>query len=122
MISNKPRLLKYSRELRSNMTDSEIILWRYLRKKQILGIKFTRQKPIGNYIADFYASSINLVIEIDGEGHFSQQGLLDDSKRDDYLNNLSLTVLRFTNLDIFKNLSVVLDEIYRICKTKLTEK
>jgi len=120
MKSNKQKLLKYSRELRSNMTDSEIILWKYLRRKQLLDIKFTRQKPLGNYIADFYAAKVDLVIEIDGAQHFSGDGISYDRKRDEVLENLNIKVLRFTNMDIFKDLSAVLEEIYRNCEERLS--
>jgi len=120
MTSDKQKLLKYSRELRSSMTGSEIILWRYLRRKQILDLKFNRQKPLGNYIADFYADKIRLIIEIDGAQHFSDDGILYDRKRDKDIENLNIKVLRFTNMDIFKNLNAVLEEIYRNCEERLS--
>ena len=119
MKSARQKLLQYSRNLRSDMTDSEIILWRYLRKKQILEVKFTRQKPIGHYIADFYAAKLNLVVEIDGEQHFSAEGKGYDKYRDLYFKHHGIKVLRFTNRDVFRNLNVVLDEIYRQCKERL---
>jgi very-short-patch-repair endonuclease len=119
MIAKKQKLLQYSRELRSNMTDSEIILWRYLRKKQILNIKFNRQKPIGNYIIDFYSAQIKLAVEIDGAQHFSSSGICYDHTRDQFLTLKNIKVLRFRNIDIFKNLSDVLGEIYRECRTRL---
>jgi predicted RNase H-like HicB family nuclease len=67
-MTTKPNknLTPFARRLRSNMTDSEIVLCSRLRKKQIHNVQFYRQKPIGNYIIDFYAPAIKLVIEIDG--------------------------------------------------------
>jgi len=101
------------------MTDSEIILWRCLRRKQILELKFSRQKPIDNYIVDFYAAQIKLVIEIDGAQHFDNYNLKYDAIRDRTLSELGVKVLRFTNLDIFKNLNDVLKDIYRNCEERL---
>jgi len=66
-------MLKYScslkskaRRLRSELTDSESLLWSRLRRKQLMGVQFYRQKPVGDYIVDFYAPWANLVIELDG--------------------------------------------------------
>ena len=74
-----------ARHLRIHMTDSERTLWSRLRRKQILGIQFYRQKPIGNYIADFYAPAAKLVIEVDGSQHLEAGGRRKDLQRDRYL-------------------------------------
>ena len=66
MLKYNPRLKNIARQLRENMTDSERLLWSRLRGKQVRGIQFYRQKPIGNYIVDFYAAKILLVVEVDG--------------------------------------------------------
>jgi very-short-patch-repair endonuclease len=66
MLRYNPNLKFLARNLRVNLTDSEQRLWSRLRRRQILGVQFYRQKPLGNYIADFYAPKVNLVIEIDG--------------------------------------------------------
>ena len=63
-----------SRNLRSNMTDAEQWLWQRLRRKQILGLQFYRQKPILNFIVDFYCSAAKLVIECDGGQHYTEDG------------------------------------------------
>ena len=83
----KPR----SRELRKHMTDAERHLWLYLRKKKVLDIQFYRQRPIGPYIADFYAPSVRLVIEVDGRGHAEKNQILYDSIRTKYFQSLDLT-------------------------------
>lgn len=114
-MSDKQRLLANSRMLRSHMTDSEIILWKHLRKKQILGIKFNRQKPIGRYILDFYSAQIKLAVEIDGAQHFDLQNQQYDFMRDKYLLNLGIKTIRFMNIEIFNNLHNVLEVIYRQC-------
>jgi very-short-patch-repair endonuclease len=69
MLKYNPRLKAKARGLRSALTDAEQRLWNRLRRKQILGVQFYRQKPIGNYIVDFYAPAARLVIEVDGAQH-----------------------------------------------------
>ena len=68
----KPTLKPLARNLRGNMTDAEQRLWSKLRRKQILGVQFYRQKPLANYIVDFYCAAANLVIELDGSQHLSR--------------------------------------------------
>ncbi len=65
-IHYNPKLKDKARELRNNSTLSEILLWKKLKKKQMLGFQFYRQKPIDNYIVDFFSYTLRLVIEIDG--------------------------------------------------------
>ena len=77
---------------------TEILLWNYLKKKQMRGCDFDRQKPIDNYIVDFYCKDFKLAIEIDGESHYGKEDK--DKKRDKRLNKLGITVLRFDDLDV----------------------
>ena len=72
------------------MTDSERKLWSYLRGKQLFGVQFYRQKPIGEYIVDFYASKAKLVIEVDGFQHFTPDNAKKDQRRDMYLRGIGL--------------------------------
>ena len=69
VLRYKPYLKDKARELRKNMTDSKRVLWSRLRGKQLLGVQFYRQKPIGEYIVDFYALKAKLVVEVDGSQH-----------------------------------------------------
>ena len=108
-----------SRDLRNNMTDAEKLLWSRLRNKQILGLQFYRQKPILNYIVDFYCPAANLVIECDGSQHYTEEGLEADRVRDHALAELGLRVLRFDNLQILKEIDGVVDFIYQILKDSL---
>ena len=101
-----------SRNLRNNQTDAEMLLWSRIRCKQIKNIQFYRQKPLGNFIVDFYAPSEKLVIEVDGGQHFEEDHLKRDKKRDAYLKTLNLKVLRFDNLQILKSLNSVLEVIF----------
>ena len=106
------RLSLYAKELRKNQTPTEIILWSHIRKKRIKGIQFYRQKVIGNFIADFFAPTVNLVIELDGSQHYEPNGLDADLSRDSYLSDLGLHVMRFSNLEVFNELECVLAKIY----------
>lgn len=72
-IHYRKDLKNISRKLRNNSTLSEILLWQQIKGRQILGYQFMRQKPIKNYIVDFYCSKLKLVIEIDGGTHSDNQ-------------------------------------------------
>ena len=95
------------------MTKSEVILWNRLRRKQINNLQFNRQKPLGKYIVDFYCATKKLVIEIDGGQHYENGEIIkEDQERDSFLKEiLKLRVIRFTNIDITKNLGSVMDKI-----------
>jgi len=95
------------------MTDAEISLWSKLRRKQLHGLQFYRQKTLGNFIVDLYCPSARLVIEIDGGQHYTEEGQAQDSRRDAYLNDMGLSVLRFSNLDVLGNMDGVIAEIVR---------
>ncbi|MBQ8849681.1 MAG: DUF559 domain-containing protein [Clostridia bacterium] len=100
---------KIARNLRKDMTPEERHLWYDFLKK--LPITVHRQKNIGNYIVDFFISSKNTVIEIDGLQHDMPINKEADRQRDKDLNALGLTVLRYTNEDINKNFNIVCDDI-----------
>ena len=105
-------LKQTSRELRKNMTDAEYLLWSRVRRKQIKGVQFYRQKPLGNYIVDFYCPAANLVVEVDGGQHYTEEGKAKDKRRDDDLAGLGLKVLRFSNSDVLKEIDAVLQVIW----------
>jgi len=105
-------LKRLSRQLRGKSTDAEKLLWSKIGRKQINGYRFSRQKPIGNYIVDFYCKEAQLVIEIDGGQHYEERNIKKDKAREAFLNSVGLQVLRFTNLEVLKNLNGVLGEIY----------
>ena len=110
-IYNSLKLKTRRKNLRNKAQDPEIILWSYLKGKQLQGCKFRRQYSIGNYIVDFYCPKLRLVIELDGEQHSKQGNIEYDKKRTDYLNSLSIKVLRYWNNEIYNNLNGVIDEI-----------
>ena len=105
-----------SRDLSNNMTDAEQMLWQRLRRKQILGLQFYRQKPILNYIVDFYCPSANLVIECDGSQHYTDEGLEADRVRDEALAQLGLRVLRFDNGQVLAEIDGVVEQICKKLK------
>ena len=112
MLKYNKKLEPIARTLRKNMTDAEILLWSKIKRKQIKEVQFYRQKPIGNYIADFYCSKEKLIIEVDGGQHYEEKGIKKDKVRDEYFKSLGLKVLRFTNIDVLKNINGVLEKIY----------
>ena len=96
-LSSHPKLKQLARNLRNNSTLSEVLFWNEIKSKKILGCQFLRQKPIGNFIVDFYCSKAKLVIELDGGQHFEPEYLQKDIERDKALEGLGLHVLRFDN-------------------------
>ena len=108
------RLKPNSRSLRNNMTDAEQHLWQYLRRKQINGWQFYRQKPLGAYIVDFYCAAAQLVVELDGSQHFEADHQRADQQRDAFLQSLGLRVLRFDNRQALLETDAVLEVIRQI--------
>ena len=106
--------LNYSKELRQNQTPAEEILWYYLRKKQLGGLKFRRQEAFGNYILDFVCYEKKLVIELDGGGHLETEQTEHDKSRDKFIMNNGFRVLRVFNNDVFNNIEGVIEEILRL--------
>jgi very-short-patch-repair endonuclease len=109
-----------ARALRSNMTEAEQKLWFHLRRKQIGGIQFYRQRAIGNFIVDFYAPAAKLVIEVDGSQHFTPETIEADRLRGAFLSSQGVHVLRFDNLQILKQLTSVLESIHLFVDTNRT--
>ncbi len=115
MLKYNANLKSIGRRLRQNLTDSERTLWMRLRGRQLLGVQFYRQKPIGDYVVDFYApkAKLVLVIEIDGSQHFEAHHAEKDKERDGYLSGLGLMVLRFNSRQVLKETEATLEIIYR---------
>jgi very-short-patch-repair endonuclease len=99
--------------LRNESPKAERVLWSYLRRNQIEGFKFRRQSSIGNYIVDFYCPKKKLVIEVDGDSHFSPEAEPLDYEREEYLKSMGAKVIRFTNLDIYNNIEEVVTIIMK---------
>ena len=89
-----------ARRLRGEMTDAEQVLWHRIQRKQIQGVQFYRQKPLLNFIVDFYCAKAQLVIELDGSQHLALEYQKKDAVRDQALEALGLCVLRFDNRQV----------------------
>jgi heme b synthase len=105
----KSDLNHLAKNLRTNQTDAEKLLWRYLKSKQLADTKFRRQQPIGNYIVDFISLDKKLVIELDGGQHAEDKNK--DQERDGWLIGQGFKVLRFWNNDVLQNIEGVLESI-----------
>ncbi|OAQ20684.1 endonuclease domain-containing protein [Thermosulfurimonas dismutans] len=103
------KLKEKARKLRKEPTPAERKLWQMLRGRRFLSIKFHRQIPIGPYIVDFCAFNPRVVIEIDGDSHYTSEARKADEHRDRYLMNLGFRVFRFTNREVLENLEGVLE-------------
>jgi len=102
-----------ARKLRSNQTDAEAALWKRLRRKQVGGAQFYRQKPIGPFIVDFYCPAARLIVEVDGGQHFTEDGLAGDGERDGFLASMELLVLRYSNREVLEQINAVVENIAR---------
>ena len=109
-----PIIRQRSRELRHPLTPAEQKLWSVLRNRNLGGLKFRRQHPIGHFIVDFYCAEKHLIIEIDGDVH-SQQ-IEYDLARTDWLQSLGYTVLRYQNHQILHQLDEVACDIVQNCQ------
>ncbi|TAL46715.1 MAG: DUF559 domain-containing protein, partial [Chitinophagaceae bacterium] len=88
-------LKDFSRELRNYSTPGEVLLWKKLRARGMMGYQFNRQKPLDNYIVDFYCQLLHLVIEIDGDYHNRTEVWVKDDERQKILESLGLNFMRF---------------------------
>ena len=114
MLQYDHTLKQKARNLRANMTDSEQLLWSRLRRKQLRGIQFYRQKPIGGAIVDFYAPKAKLVVEVDGSQHLDPDHALKDARRSASLESQGIRIMRFTNLQVLQELDAVLETIFQV--------
>lgn len=105
-----------ARHLRQHLTPAEMKLWSALNRRQLAGLKFRRQHPVGRFIVDFYCPSCKLVIEVDGDIH-AQQTFYDEA-RTEQLQSFGYQVLRFTNEEVVSNLQTVLVHILETAKTR----
>ena len=105
--------------LRKNMTKEEKHLWYdFLRTHPI---RFSRQKVLGKYIADFYCAEAKLIIELDGSGHYTEEGKQYDEERSAFLEEYGLTVIRIPNTEIHKNFRGVCEYIDQLVEQSLSQ-
>jgi very-short-patch-repair endonuclease len=111
IIPYNPKLKPLASELRKNMTLSEVLLWNELKQKKMKGYDFDRQRPIDNFIVDFYCKDLMLVIEIDGSSHDSEEAYIRDVIRQQKLESFGVHFLRFDDREVKKDIINVLREI-----------
>ena len=105
-----PKLKELARQQRNNATKAEIRLWQCLKRDQ-MGYDFHRQKPIGQYIADFFCHDLRMVIEIDGYSHNFEEAAVNDHCKEDTFQKLGLSILRFDDREVMNDLPSVLKAI-----------
>lgn len=110
-IKYNPKLKELARQLRNNSTKSEIRLWQKLKRNQMHGYDFHRQKPIDEYIVDFFCNKLQLAIECDGYSHEILEIWEKDIKKTNRLNTLGIEVLRFSDYQIMNDMDNVLRSI-----------
>ncbi|NER19586.1 MAG: endonuclease domain-containing protein [Symploca sp. SIO1B1] len=111
IIPYNPKLKERARELRKNMTPGEQKLWHHLKGKQMLGYDFDRQRPIDQFIVDFYCKQLQLALEIDGASHNSEEAQQYDHERQLRLEGLGVHFLRFQESEVLKDTPQVLEAI-----------
>ena len=116
----QPSTFRNAAYLRKHPTKAEQILWERLRNNQIEGVRFRRQHPFDRYVPDFYANSVKLVIELDGNIHEEKSVILTDTEREAILISYSLNILRFSNDEVYNAEDEVVQEI-RLAVVELKE-
>src|SRR5437764_1475231 len=115
-ISNIASKRKFRKDLRNSLTPAEASLWKCLSRSQLDGKKFRRQHSVGRYIVDFCCPECRLVIELDGQHHFSPTIEEYEAGRTVFLERLGWRVIRFENQEIFDNLDGVLETIRHLLR------
>ena len=114
-IEYNPKLIEVARENRKNQTQAEEKMWfNILKGKQFENYKFLRQKPLDNFIADFYCAELLLIIEIDGDSHAKQREY--DTLRSEKLEAHGIKVVRYTNDDVLSNIEGVYQDLKKRIK------
>jgi very-short-patch-repair endonuclease len=111
----RPLIFERAKKLRKYQTESEKLLWEILKNKQMMGLRFKRQHPIDNFIADFYCHSLKLVIEVDGKIHSHPERVELDKERSAIIESFGIMVIRFTNDDIIHRVEIVKTSIEMTC-------
>ncbi len=103
--------------LRKGQTDAEALLWSRLRNRQLLGLKFRRQHPLGRYFADFACIEIGLVVELDGGQHTESFVIDYDTRRKEEMAGMGFQTLRFWDNDVLKETDAVMEQIREMAIT-----
>ena len=108
------RFICFRKKLRHDLTPSEATLWKCLQRSRLDGRKFRRQHSVGPYILDFYCPSERLAVELDGDGHYHALTAIHDRRRDHYLEQKGIKVIRFENQFVFDELEYLLTALPHI--------
>ncbi len=111
IIPYNPKLKELANQLRQNMTFSEVKLWNEIKNGQMMGYDFDRQRPVGNYIIDFYCKDLQLALEVEGITHLDEKVILIDEIRQDVLENLGVNFLRFDAMLVVNKVEAAVREI-----------
>ena len=111
IIPYNPKLKELAKQLRQNMTFSEVKLWNELKNGQLMGYDFDRQRPIGNYIVDFFCKDLQLALEVDGITHLDEKVIEKDKIRQEDLEELGVSFLRFDALLVVNKVEAAVREI-----------
>ncbi|MBI5856805.1 MAG: DUF559 domain-containing protein [Sphingobacteriales bacterium] len=111
IIPYNPKLKELAKKLRQNMTFSEVRLWNELKNGQLMGYDFDRQRPIGNYIVDFFCKDLQLAIEVDGITHLDEKVIEKDFIRQENMEELGVSFLRFDALLVVNKVEAAVKEI-----------
>jgi len=111
ILPYNPKLKEKARQLRNTSTKAEIKLWMHLKGRQLMGHDFHRQKPIDNYIVDFFCKELMLAIELDGYTHTFEEVADRDEKKEQRLRELGVRIIRFKDDDVMNNIEGVMFQI-----------
>ena len=118
MAMTTPTLLEAARHLRRRQTRAEQVLWAQVRAHRLMGLKFSRQVPVGPFILDFYCHSLRLAIEVDGGYHKEPDVASRDQERSLVLEGSGTMVLRFSNREVLEELDTVLSRILAVARER----
>jgi len=113
-VFNKKQQKNIRISLRKQDVGAERLLWQKLRNRNY-GHKFRRQHGIGDYVVDFYCAKLRLAIEIDGSTHESEEQIILDKEKEDYIKSVGVTIKRYLNSEVYENQDLVVDNILEIC-------
>ncbi len=111
ILPYNPKLKPLAKALRNDMTFAEVLLWNELKQKKMVGYDFDRQRPIDNYIVDFYCKDLMLAIEVDGISHDFEEAIDNDEVRQKRLENMGVRFLRFDDREVKRDMANVLRTI-----------
>lgn len=118
-MQNKSILITRARYLRKNSSMAENKLWYFLKRRHLANLRFRRQVPVGNYIADFVCHELKLIIELDGSQHATLKAMLYDQRRTLWLESQGYLIRRYWNNEVLENSDAVLDDILRIVESRV---